>query len=173
MSESQFVVRVATPDDADVIARIHNQGISERIATFETVPRTVAQVRQSLTEKASTFPAVVVEKDGVVIGWAAAGAYRGRPCYHGIAEHSVYVDQASRNMGAGRAALQGLVLVYQQLGFWKLVSRIFPENTASLALHEALGFRVVGVYHQHAQLDGEWKDCVIVEKLLRAADRRP
>ena len=173
MAEFQFVVRIATPDDADAIARIHNQGISERIATFETEARTAAQVRQSLTEKASTFPTIVVERDGAVIGWAAAGAYRARPCYHGIAEHSVYADQTYRNVGVGRAALQELVRVYQQLGFWKLVSRIFPENTASLALHEALGFRVVGVYRRHAQLDGEWKDCVIVERLLGAADQNP
>ena len=169
MCESQFVVRLAKPDDADAIASIYNQGINERTATFETEPRTAAQVRQGLTEKASAFPTVVVEKDGAVIGWAAAGAYRGRPCYHGVAEHSVYVDQASRNAGAGRAALQRLMLAYEQLGFWKLVSRIFPENTASLALHDALGFRVVGVYHRHAMLHGEWKDCVIVEKLLGGA----
>src|SRR5207253_2383296 len=84
-----------------------------------------------------------LKKDATVIGWAGAGAYRSRPCYHGVAEHSVYIDQHVRNSGAGRAALEGLMLAYRELGFWKLVSRIFPENRASLALHESLGFRTV------------------------------
>jgi phosphinothricin acetyltransferase len=109
---------------------------------------------------------VVVEQDGQVIAWAAGSAYRERPCYAGIAEHSVYVDRAHRGKGAGLRALDALANVYVELGFWKLVSRIFPENIGSLRVHERAGFRVVGTYARHGVLDGEWKDCVIVEKLL-------
>ena len=105
------------------------------------------------------------------MAWAAVGAYRTRSCYAGVAEHSVYVDRAARGTGAGRAALEGLFDACRQRGFWKLVSRIFPENTPSLALHDRAGFRVVGVYQRHGTLDGEWRDCVIVEKLLDAATR--
>jgi len=83
-----------------------------------------------------------------------------------MTEHSVYVARASRGTGAGRLALEALCQAYAARGFWKLVSRIFPENTASLALHERCGFRRVGVYRRHGKLDGAWRDCVIVERLL-------
>ena len=103
---------------------------------------------------------------GQVVGWAGAGPYRSRSAYAGIAEHSVYVARAARGTGAGRAALDALCQVYATRGFRKIVSRIFPENTASLAVHERCGFRVLGVYRRHGQLEGVWRDCVVVEKLL-------
>jgi phosphinothricin acetyltransferase len=161
-----LTVRLATVDDAEAIARIHNEGIADRVATFETEPRTAAQAAAALRDKAEHFPTVVVECDGVVVAWAAAGPYRSRPVYAGVAEHSVYVARGARGTGAGRAALEALCRVYAERGFWKIVSRIFPENTASLALHERCGFRVVGVYRRHGKLDGAWRDCVIVERLL-------
>lgn len=160
--------RLARPDDAAAIARIYNQGIEDRVATFETEPRTVAQTATQLAEKGDRYPTVVVERDGQVIAYAGAGAYRSRPAYAGVAEHSVYVAREARGTGAGRAALDALARVYAERGFWKLVSRIFPENVASIALHERAGFRVVGVYERHGKLDGVWRDCVIVEKLLDA-----
>ena len=159
-------VRAATAADAEAIARIHNEGIEERIATFETEPRTAAQVAEALARKGDRYPTVVVEREGRVVAWASAGPYSDRPCYAGVAEHSVYVARAHRGAGAGRAALEGLAGVYTRRGFWKLVSRIIPENTSSLALHERADFRVVGVYRRHARLDGAWRDCVIVERLL-------
>jgi phosphinothricin acetyltransferase len=113
---------------------------------------------------------VVVERDGRVVAWASAGPYRARPAYAGVAEHSVYVARAARGTGAGRVALEALCQAYAARGFWKIVSRIFPENTASLSLHERCGFRVVGVYRRHGKLDGQWRDCVIVERLLGAAE---
>jgi len=162
-------VRLAAPADAPAIARIYNQGIEERIATFETEPRTPAEIAARLAEKGDRFPTVVVERHGAVVAWASAGPYRARPAYAGVAEHSVYVERNARGGGAGRAALEGLAREYEARGFWKLVSRIFPENTASLALHARAGFRVVGVYRRHGRLEGWWRDCVIVEKLLGAA----
>jgi phosphinothricin acetyltransferase len=162
-------VRLATVEDAAAIARIHNEGIAERIATFETDPRTAAQVAAALVDKGDRYPTVVVERDGVVVAWAGAGAYRSRPAYAGVAEHSVYVARAARGTGVGRAALEGLCRVYAERGFWKIVSRIFPENTASLELHARCGFRVVGVYRRHGRLEGAWRDCVIVERLLGEA----
>jgi len=159
-------VRLARLEDAPAITSIYNQGIEERNATFETEPRMVEQVIAQLTEKGERYPTVVVERDGQVVAWASAGLYRSRPCYAGIAEHSVYVERRARGTGAGRMALVYLCRLYTDLGFWKLVSRIFPENTASLALHERVGFQVVGVYRRHGKVDGVWRDCVIVEKLL-------
>jgi phosphinothricin acetyltransferase len=164
-----FTVRPATAADAAAIAHIYNQGIEERIATFETEPRTPAQIAQQLAARGEAYPTVVVERAGRVVAWAGAGPYRDRASYAGVAEHSVYVERAARGTGAGSAALEGLARTYEALGFWKLVSRIFPENAASLALHERAGFRVVGVYRRHGRLDNEWRDCVIVEKLLGEA----
>jgi L-amino acid N-acyltransferase YncA len=161
--------RIATVEDADAIARIYNEGIADRIATFETEARTPAQMASALTDKGDRYPTVVVERAGAVVAWAGAGAYRSRPAYAGVAEHSVYVARAARGTGAGRAALEGLCRAYAERGFWKIVSRIFPENTASLQLHERCGFRVVGVYRRHGRLEGVWRDCVIVERLLGEA----
>ena len=169
MAGSDFVVRLATVADAAAIAIIHNQGIQERIATFETEPRTASEVRDQLIEKGERFPTVVVERGGQVVAWAGAGAYRGRPCYAGVVEHSVYVERSARGSGAGRAALEGLCQTYTERGFWKLLSRIFPENVASLTLHERVGFRVVGLYRRHGKQGATWRDCVIVEKLLGEA----
>ena len=164
-----MTARLATSADAPAIAAIYNAGIGERIATFETEPRTAEQIAAQLLDKADRFPTVVVECSGRIAAFAGAGPYRSRPCYAGVAEHSVYVDPAVRGRGAGRAALEALIETYAARGFWKLLSRIFPENTASLSLHERCGFRTVGVYSRHARLDGEWRDCVIVERLLGEA----
>ena len=166
MTVGTLSTRLATLADAASIAAIYSEGIADRIATFETEPRTPEQLRAQLDEKDDRFPTVVVERDGAVVAWASAGIYRNRPAYAGVAEHSVYVARAARGTGAGRAALEALCRTYADRGFWKFVSRIFPENTASLALHERCGFRVVGTYRRHGKLDGEWRDCVIVERLL-------
>ena len=165
------LVRLARLTDAAAIAAIYNQGIEERNATFETELRTTDAIATQLAEKADKYPLVVVERAGTVVAWASAGPYRARPCYAGIAQHSVYVERSTRGTGAGRAALEALCRECTERGFWKLLSRIFPENTASLALHARVGFRVVGVYRRHGKVDGVWRDAVIVEKLLgEAAD---
>jgi phosphinothricin acetyltransferase len=163
---SELTTRLATPADAAAIAAIYNDGIADRIATFETDPRTAEQLAAQLRDKGDRFPTIVVEDGGRIVAWAGAGAYRARPAYAGVAEHSVYVARSARGRGAGRVALEALCRAYAERGFWKIVSRIFPENTASLALHERCGFRVVGVYERHGQLEGVWRDCVIVERLL-------
>ena len=161
--------RLAQPADAPVIARIYSQGIAERIATFETAPRKADDMLASLAERGDRYPTLVAERDGQVVAAAWAGPYRSRPCYVGIAEFSVYTERTARGTGAGRAVLSALIDECQRRGFWKLVSRIFPENAASRALCARLGFREVGLYRRHAQLDGVWRDCVIVERLLGEA----
>lgn len=155
--------RTATPADAAAIARIYNEGIEDRIATFETRPRSAADIELWFD---GSHPVVVVESEGEVVAFASTSSYRPRDCYAGIAEFSVYVSRAARRLGAGRAAMEALIDAARAAGFWKLVSRIFPENTASRGLVQRLGFREVGVYEKHGQLDGEWRDVVIVERLL-------
>jgi phosphinothricin acetyltransferase len=161
-----MTTRLASVADAAAIATIYNEGITDRIATFETEARTAEQIAALLAGKGDRYPTVIVERAGRIVAWAGAGPYRNRPAYSGVAEHSVYVARADRGTGAGRVALDALCHAYAARGFWKLVSRIFPENIASLVLHERCGFRVVGVYRRHGKLDGEWRDCVIVERLL-------
>ena len=155
--------RHAQPEDAVDIARIYNQGIADRTATFETRPRTASDI---LAWFDGAHPLLVVEAEGAVVAFAAAFPYRPRECYAGIAEASVYVERAFRRHGAGRMALESLIAAAAHAGFWKLVSRIFLDNTASRRLVAALGFREVGTYEKHGQLDGVWRDVVIVEKLL-------
>ena len=155
--------RHASPEDAPEIVRIYNQGIEERLATFETQPRSPEEVEAWLGK---SHPVVVVEENGQVIAFAAASEYRSRACYAGIAEFSVYVERHHRGLGAGRLAMTALIEALKEAGFWKVLSRVFPENTASLRLLESLGFREVGTYEKHGQLDGVWKDVVIVERLI-------
>ncbi len=160
---SEIRVRPAVAADCAAIAAIYNQGIAERVATFETRPRGAEDIAAWL---AGPHPCVVAERGGALAGFAAAAAYRPRDCYAGVAEFSVYVDREARGLGVGRAAMTGLIDRATAGGYWKLVSRIFPENAASRALLAVLGFREVGTYRRHARLDGEWRDVVIVERLL-------
>jgi len=161
--------RSAELRDAAVIAEIYNQGIDERVATFETEHRTADSVQGLLGARAGRYPAVVVEDERRVLGFAWSSEYRPREAYAGVAEFSVYVARAARGRGVGRLSLEALIREAERRGFWKLVSRIFPENLASRRLCAALGFREVGVYRRHGQLDGHWMDCVVVERLLGAA----
>ncbi len=158
-----LTIRAATPADAAVIAAIYNQGIADRSATFETRPRSPEDVIGWFDGR---HPSVVVERERDVLAFASTSTYRPRACYDGVAEFSVYVARAARGQGAGRAAMLALIEVAAAAGMWKLVSRVFLENTPSRALLRAVGFREVGVYARHAQLDGVWRDVVIVERLI-------
>src|SRR5262245_34060403 len=163
---NEMSTRHATVDNAVTIAAIYSEGIAERIATFETEPLTALQIATQLRDKGDRFPTIVAEQDGQVVAWAAAGPYRSRPAYAGVAEHSVYVARSARGKGAGRVVLEALCRAYAERGFWKVASRIFAANSASLAVHERCGFRVFGIYKRHGKLEGEWRDCVIVERML-------
>jgi len=159
-------IRPAAHADAAAVANIYNQGIADRGATFETTLRTPADIDSRIREH-DRFPILVAEEDGHVIGWAGTGSYRPRACYAGIAEVSVYLDRAARGRGVGRQLLEALIAAARERGFWKLVSRVFPFNTASRALCRSCGFREVGTYEKHASLDSRWLDVIIVERLIR------
>jgi phosphinothricin acetyltransferase len=164
VADSHLIARFATYADAPAIATIYNEGIEDGIATFETRPRTAEEVTKWFGPR---FPIVVVEnEEGHVIAFASTSEYRPRDCYAGIAEFSVYVARTERGHGAGRLAMQELMAAARNGGFWKLISRVFPENIASRALLKRLGFREVGIYQRHAQSHGVWRDVVIVEALL-------
>ena len=155
--------RLATPDDAEAITRIYNEGIEDRVATFETRLRTADDVRAWFDGQ---HPVVVVEHEGTIVAFASTSTYRPRACYASIAEFSVYVARSRRGQGAGGRALMGLIDAAEAVGLTKLVSRVFVENAASRSLLQRLGWREVGVYEKHGQIDGVWRDVVIVERLL-------
>jgi phosphinothricin acetyltransferase len=155
--------RPAGRADAAAIARIYNEGIEDRVATFETDFRSEHDV---LGWFDSGRTMVVVETGGRVCAFATSFPYRSRSCYAGVREFSVYVARAERGRGFGRAALVALIEAARARGDWKLLSRVFPENAASRNLLASLGFREVGTYRRHARLDGDWRDVVIVEKLI-------
>ena len=161
-----ITIREAEAADAEAIARIYNQGIEERAATFETQPRTAHDIAMKLAER-ERYPILVATDGDALIGWAGLSTYRPRACYSGIAEFSIYLDRTARTRGIGRRLLIALVDAARARGYWKLVSRVFPFNTASRALCQACGFREVGIYEKHGQLDGHWIDVVIVERLIR------
>lgn len=157
--------RAASPRDAEAIARIYNEGIEERIATFETLPRTAGEI---LAWFEGGYPVVVVEEEGVVISFANTSAYSPRECYSGVAEFSVYTAGEARGRGAGTLAMEALIAAAEKAGFWKLVSRVFVENEPSRKLLLSQGFQEVGVHEKHAKLDGEWRDVVVAERLIPA-----
>jgi L-amino acid N-acyltransferase YncA len=159
-------IRTAGVDDAAAIAEIYNQGIEDRVATYETKRRSAEDQKAWLEAIAGSYPAVVAQIDGKIIGWAGAGPYRDRECYRGIGEFSMYVRRDWRGRGVGDLLVVALICEAERLGLWKLLSRIFPFNDASRALCRKHGFREVGVYEKHARLDGRWLDVVIVERLI-------
>jgi phosphinothricin acetyltransferase len=159
-----LTARPATRADADAITRIYNEGIHDRLGTFETRERATADVLEWFDGR---HPIVVVEAaTGAVVAFASTSWYRSRECYAGVAEFSVYVSRSARGHGAGRVAMDALIDAAREAGLWKLVSRVFVENQASRGLLARVGFREVGVYEKHAQLDGVWRDVVIVERLI-------
>jgi phosphinothricin acetyltransferase len=158
-------IRRAVLRDVARIAEIYNAGITERIATFETTLRTTEDMALRIAAN-PRHPVLVAERDDAVIGWAGISSYRSRACYDGIGEFSIYIDPTARAQGVGRQLLAGLVDEAASLGYWKLLSRIFTFNTPSRALCRSCGFREVGIYEKHGQLDGRWLDVVIVERLI-------
>jgi len=159
-------VRLARAVDSEPVAGIYNQGIADRGATFETEPRTAADMARRIEEDSERFPVLVAEEEGVILGWASIGLYRERRCYAGVGEFSVYIHRDARGRAVGRELLAELIVEARRRGYWKLLSRVFPSNAASLALCRALGFREVGTYEKHGRLDGKWLDVVIVERLI-------
>ncbi len=142
------------------VERIYAEGIATGNATFETsTPSWEAWDAAHLP-----VARLVALLDGQVVGWAALSGVSRRPAYAGVAEHSVYVAGAFHGRGIGRALVQRLVTDSEAAGIWTLQTSIFPENVASVALHERAGFRVVGRRERIGRLHGVWRDTVLLER---------
>jgi L-amino acid N-acyltransferase YncA len=145
---------------AAAVLAIYQAGMDEGNATFETrAPRWNAFNAAHLP--GHRFVAIVA---GQVTGWVAVSPVSRRRVYAGVVEHSVYVHPAVRGRGTGRALLDALIASTEAAGIWTIQSSVFPENTATLALHRAAGFRVVGTRERIAQHHGRWRDTVILER---------
>ena len=157
-----MVVRPLEPSDWPEIARIYAEGLETGVATFETeVPTWKAWDAAHLPA-----PRLVADRDGAVVGWVAVSRVSRRPAYSGVVEHSVYVDGRARRSGIGRALLDALATEAPRYGIWTIQTSIIDANEASLRLHEAAGYRVVGRRERIAQLDGIWRDTLLLELRL-------
>ncbi|MFJ2862557.1 GNAT family N-acetyltransferase [Kitasatospora sp. NPDC087314] len=156
-------VRIGTmmPEHADQVLAIYQLGIDEGTATFETTAPTWAAFDAA---KLPGHRLVALDADGRVLGWAAAVSVSDRCAYAGVVEHSVYVHPEARGRGVGAALLDTLIASTETAGIWTIQSGIFPENTASLALHARAGFRVIGTRERIGKHHGTWRDVTLVER---------
>ncbi|MEW6154823.1 MAG: N-acetyltransferase family protein [Actinomycetota bacterium] len=160
-------VRLARQDDAEAIRAIYNPAVTATTVTFDLVPRTLAEQQQWIAEHSGAHPAVVATgPSGQVVGFASLSPYRPRPAYATTVEDSVYVHPDQHRQGVGRALLEDLLRLGTLHGFHAVMGRIVDGHEASIALHQACGFRVVGVEKEVGRKFGRWLDVVLMQKLL-------
>jgi L-amino acid N-acyltransferase YncA len=153
-------IRALTSTDWPLVERIYAEGIATRVATFET--ETPSWEEFDSSRLAGHRLVAVVDRR--VAGWAALSPVSARACYSGVAEHSVYVAREHRGRGVGTALMEALVAGADAAGIWTIQTSVFPENAASVRLHERAGFRIVGRRERIAKLDGSWRDTVLLER---------
>jgi phosphinothricin acetyltransferase len=154
-----LTVRDLRPDDWPAVRMIYEEGIRGGNATFET--ETPSWERWDAVHPELRL---VAERDGSVVGWAALSPASARHCYRGVGDVSVYVVEQARGAGLGRTLLAELVARSEQAGYWTLTAGVFPENEASIRLHNACGFRAVGIRERVGELRGHWRDVVLLER---------
>lgn len=160
-----ITLREMTAADWPSVERIYAQGIEDGEATFEVAAPSWEAFDAG---KLPRLRFVGVDEKANVLGWVAASAVSSRPAYRGVVEHSVYIDRGARGQGAGRLLLTAFIEAAEEAGVWTIQSSIFPENAASLRLHEAAGFRVVGTRERIARAEvgphaGQWRDTILIE----------
>jgi phosphinothricin acetyltransferase len=165
-ADDALVLRPLTAADWPAVEAIYRAGIATGDATFEAEPPTWEHFDRT---RLAEHRLVATDRAGRVLGWAAVTAVSDRCAYAGVVEHSVYVDPAARGRRVGARLLDGLVESTEAAGIWTIQSGIFPENTVSLRLHQAAGFRVVGTRERvgrmtYGPLAGRWRDVVLVER---------
>jgi len=161
---TRMEIRDLTPLDSQEVARIFEDGIRTGEATFETAAPSWEE-----WDAAHTEHRLVAELDGAVVGWAALSPVSERCCYGGVAESSVYVAEEVRGRGVGRELLEELIRRSEAAGIWTLQAGIFPENKPSLRLHLVCGFRLVGVRERLGELNGVWRDVLLLERRSEVA----
>ena len=153
-------IRVFDKADWPAVQDIYQQGIDTKNATFQSKAKTWEEWNDSALKVCRLVATDVTE----VVGWAALSAVSGRAVYAGVAEVSIYVALARQGRGIGKQLLAALVDASEQAGFWTLQATIFPENRASVSVHESCGFKTVGLREKLGQMDGVWRDVVLMER---------
>jgi phosphinothricin acetyltransferase len=166
MSDGEVVIRTAERRDAQGIRTIYNHYVNESTSLFDMVPRTLDEQVQWIDEHSGVHPAVVAELDGVVVGFGSLSSFRPRPAYATTVEDSVYLLPGHQGRGIGRQILEELLRLAEAHGFHSVIARITGENDASIALHAACGFVVVGTEREVGRKFGRWLDVVQMQKLL-------
>jgi L-amino acid N-acyltransferase YncA len=162
-SSERGAIRPAQPGDASRLAEILNEGVEDRVATFETRPATAEDAARWIAEDI----VLVVEREDGIAAWAKAGPYTDRHHYYaGVREATMYVARSARREGLGHELLGALADAARDAGAHKLIGKIFTSNEPSISLVRGLGWREVGVHLRHGTLDGEWRDVLVVAKLL-------
>ena len=163
---AEVVIRAAERRDAEGIRAIYNHYVTESVTLFDMVPRTLDEQVQWIDEHSGGHPAVVAEVDGVVVGFGSLSPFRSRPAYSTTVEDSVYLRDGHQGHGIGRRLLDELLRLADLHGFHSVIARITGENEASIALHAACGFRVVGTEREVGRKFGQWLDVVEMQRML-------
>ncbi|MFI2649159.1 GNAT family N-acetyltransferase [Micromonospora fulviviridis] len=164
---AELTVRPMTAEDADAVLAIYQAGLDAGDASFETAAPTWPAFDAA---KLADHRFVAVDTDGAVVGWVAVSPTSTRAVYAGVVEHSVYVSPAAQGRGAGRLLLAALIASTEASGVWTIQSGVFPENTASLALHRRAGFRVIGTRERVGRHHGRWRDVILLERRSPTVD---
>lgn len=155
-----ITIEAMRPDDWEAVRAIYEEGLATGVATFETKAPSWEEWNAGHLKGCR----LVARESGQVVGWAALSPVSKRQCYAGVAESSIYIASTARGKGIGKALYQALIEQAEQAGIWTVQTSIFAENKASLALHQSVGFRVVGYRERIAQRDGAWHDTVLLER---------
>lgn len=153
-------IRPYTPKDYEAVKSIYQEGIDTGNATFQKK----AKEQKEWEEGTLSFSRLIAEEEGNVLGWAALSPVSSRCVYSGIAEVSVYIKKDVQGKGIGSALLHKIITISEEQGIWTIQAGIFPENSASIALHEKNGFRQVGIREKMGKMDGVWRDVVLLER---------
>jgi L-amino acid N-acyltransferase YncA len=159
-------IRSARVDDAREIARIYNQGVQDRAATFENAYVTPEERYLWLVARPERYPVLVAEVKHTLMGWSSLTPYSPRHCYDGIAELSIYIDRSLRGHGVGPELMKAMQGVAREKGYYKLVGRVMADNQPARRLCQLMGWKEVGVHEKHGKLGNEWHDLVLVEYLI-------
>ena len=165
-SQPDMEVRLAIPADADAIRAIYNVEVTESTNTFDLVPRTLEQQRAWLGDHAGAHPAIVAVQGDEIVGFGSLSPYKERPAYATTVEDSLFVHRGHRGEGVGRRLLDELLRLAADHGFHAVIARIVGDNDASIRVHEACGFELVGVEKEVGRKFGRWLDVVELQKLL-------
>jgi len=166
MPGTELQVRAARFADLPLIQDIHNQGISDRVATLDTELRTMVGTQLWFKRHGLRHPVLVADTGGSIVGWTALNTFNVRPAYQYVADLSIYLARPWRGKGLGTRLLSPLTPLARELGYHKIVLSAFPTNTASMRLYARQGFTTVGIYKEMGFLDGRWVDTIIMEQLL-------